>query len=101
MAHTTKTYGSSHARSSALVYICVNLCVCVCVYVYVCARVCVCMCVYVCIYRFCSDKPLPPTTWSREVQRLNVIVIEAQSFANLVESGAAALTDIDILVRDV
>jgi len=38
-------------------------------------------------------------TWSAELSRLGVVVMEARSFLNLLEEGEARLVDADLLVR--
>jgi hypothetical protein len=47
---------------------------------------------------FCGDKPLAQNTWSAELSRLGVVVLEARSFLNLLEEGQAQLDDVDMLV---
>lgn len=49
---------------------------------------------------FCGDKPLSHNTWSAELSRLGVIVLEARSFLNLLLEGQAHLDDVDMLVRE-
>ncbi|KAF5836541.1 hypothetical protein DUNSADRAFT_5829 [Dunaliella salina] len=49
---------------------------------------------------FCGDKPLIQGTWSAELSRLGVVVLEARSFLNLLDEDQAQLEDVDMLVLD-
>ncbi|KAJ9527289.1 hypothetical protein QJQ45_025559, partial [Haematococcus lacustris] len=50
---------------------------------------------------FCGDKPLTPAHWLQELSRwLSVVVLESQSFLNLLDKGAARMQHIHMLVLD-